>query len=116
MPVGKVVGTDPAAGTPLPKGSAVTLQVSSGPSTIAMPNVVGAKRADAEALLNGTLGLGLQVSFVNAGAAKKGLVVAQSPAGGTPVQKGSTVAIVGRSFDPRHLVRATTDVTTCPGG
>ena len=94
VPVGKVVGTDPIAGTPLPRGSTVTLQVSSGPSTIPMPNVVGAKRADAEALLNGTLGLNLQVSFANGGAAKKGLVLTQSPAVNTPIQKGSTVAIV----------------------
>jgi serine/threonine-protein kinase len=93
VPVGKVVGTDPLAGTPLPKGSAVTLQVSSGPSTIPMPSVVNAKRADAEALLNGVLGLGLQVNLVNAGPTKKGLVVTQSPAPGTPVQKGSAVQI-----------------------
>jgi serine/threonine-protein kinase len=93
VPNGKVIRTDPPIGTPLPKGSTVTLFVSSGPSTIAMPSVLNAKRADAEALLNGLLGLGLQVNLVNAGPTKKGIVVAQSPAPGTQVQKGSAVSI-----------------------
>jgi beta-lactam-binding protein with PASTA domain len=93
VPVGKVVGTDPPVNTPLPKGSTVTLQVSSGPSTIPMPSVVGAKRADAETLLNGTLGLGVQVNLVNAGPSKKGLVVSQNPPVNTPLTKGATVQI-----------------------
>src|SRR4029079_10342247 len=93
VPNGKVIGTDPAIGTPLPKGSPVTLFVSSGPSLTPMPNVVGAPRAQAEGLLNGTLGFGVQVQLVNAGAAKKGIVVAQAPAAGTPLARGTTVAI-----------------------
>jgi beta-lactam-binding protein with PASTA domain len=55
--------------------------------------VVGQPRATAEGLLNGTLGFGVQVSFVNAGAAGRGKVVAQTPPAGTPLPKGSTVAI-----------------------
>jgi serine/threonine-protein kinase len=77
----------------LPKGSAVKLLVSTGPAAVDVPNVVGQPRAAAEALLNQTLGFGVQVSFVNAGPTKKGLVVAQSPSGGQAA-KGSTVAIV----------------------
>lgn len=93
VPAGKVIGTDPAIGTPLAKGTAVKLLVSSGPTTIAMPNVVNAQRATAEQLLNGLLGLGVQVQLVNAGPAKRGLVIAQNPAPGTQVPKGTTVAI-----------------------
>jgi serine/threonine-protein kinase len=92
VPVGKVIGTDPPIGTPLAKGAAVTLQVSSGPSLVTVPSTVGMPQAQAEALLNQTLGLGVQVSFVNAGPPNKGLVVSQNPAGGQ-VPKGSTVAI-----------------------
>jgi serine/threonine-protein kinase len=92
VPTGKVIGTDPAAGTLLPRGSAVKLLVSTGPSLVTVPNVVGQPRATAEALLNGTLGFGVQVNFVNAGAARSGKVVAQAPAGGQ-APKGSTVAI-----------------------
>jgi eukaryotic-like serine/threonine-protein kinase len=93
VPVGGVIGTDPAAGTPLPRGSAVKLLQSSGPELIAVPNVVGMPQATAEALLNGTLGFGVQVSFVNGGPTKKGLVVSQNPAAGQQVTKGSAVAI-----------------------
>jgi beta-lactam-binding protein with PASTA domain len=93
VPNGKVIGTDPAAGTPLPRGSAVKLLVSSGPALVAVPSVVGQPRATAEGLLNGTLGFGVQVSFVNAGAAGRGKVVAQTPPAGTQLPKGSTVAI-----------------------
>lgn len=93
VPTGKVVGTDPGAGTPLARGTEVKLLVSSGPSQVNVPSTVGLPRAQAEALLNQTLGFGVQVSFINAGPAKKGLVVSQNPMG-VPAPKGSTIAIV----------------------
>jgi serine/threonine-protein kinase len=93
VPVGAVIGTDPGVGTPLPRGSAVNLLVSSGPNLVDVPSVVGQPRATAETLLNGTLGFGVQVSFANGGPTKKGIVIAQNPAGGQ-APKGSTVAIV----------------------
>jgi eukaryotic-like serine/threonine-protein kinase len=91
--VGAVIGTDPVAGTPLAKGAEVKLLVSSGPALVDVPNVVGQPRASAEALLNGTLGFGVQVSFANGGPTKKDVVIAQTPASGQ-APKGSTVAIV----------------------
>jgi beta-lactam-binding protein with PASTA domain len=93
VPAGKVLGTDPAVGTPLPRGTEVKLQVSSGSDMVGLPNVVGAQRAVAEALLNEAMGLGVQVSFVSAGPTKKGIVVTQNPPAGTQVDKGSAVAI-----------------------
>ena len=93
VPAGKVIGTDPPVGTPLPKGTAVTLQVSSGPNLVTIPNLVGQTRATAEAVLHDQLGFGLTISLVNAGPTKKGLVVAQNPAGGQAA-KGSAIALV----------------------
>ncbi len=93
VPKGKVIGTDPPAGTQLARGAPVNLQVSSGPNLVDVPNVVNQPRATAEQLLNGYLGFGVTVQFANAGAAKKGIVVAQSPTGGKAA-KGSTVVIV----------------------
>jgi serine/threonine-protein kinase len=93
VPAGAVIGTNPPAGTQLARGTPVQLLVSTGPTTVPVPNVVGQTRATAEQLLNGTLGFGVQISFANAGPAKKGIVVAQNPAGGS-VPKGSTIAIV----------------------
>jgi serine/threonine-protein kinase len=92
VPIGKVIGTDPAVGVPLLRGSEVKLLVSTGPAQVLVPSVVGMPRATAEALLNTSLGFGVQVSFVNAGPTQKGKVVAQNPAPG-PAPKGSTVAI-----------------------
>jgi serine/threonine-protein kinase len=93
VPAGKVIGTDPAAGTPLAKGTQVKLLVSTGPAAVPVPNMVGQTRATAEATLHDQLGFGLTISFANAGPTKKGIVIAQDPAGGSP-PKGSTIALV----------------------
>ncbi len=87
-----MIGTDPAAGTPLPRNSAVKLLVSTGPDLVTVPNVVGQTRAAAEALLHDSLGFGLQESLVNAGPTSAGRVITQSPAGGE-AQKGSTIVL-----------------------
>jgi eukaryotic-like serine/threonine-protein kinase len=91
VPNGKVIGTDPPAGTPLKRGSAVKLLISSGPTLVTVPNVVGQTRATAEAVLTGS-GFSVQVSFVNAGPSKTGKVVGQAPSGGQ-APKGSLIAI-----------------------
>ena len=93
VPSGAIIGTDPPAGTPLPRGAQVKLLRSSGPSLVTMPNVVGQPRAAAEQLLNGTLGFGVQVSLVNGGPSRSGKVISQQPAAGQQAPKGSTVAI-----------------------
>ena len=41
IPAGKAIGTNPPAGTAAAKGSAVQLLVSTGPTTVPVPNVVG---------------------------------------------------------------------------
>ena len=43
--VGKVIGTNPAAGTPLPRNTAVSLLVSTGPDLVTVPSTVGQTRA-----------------------------------------------------------------------
>jgi serine/threonine-protein kinase len=86
------IGTDPPAGTPLPRGSAIKLLFSTGPALIPVPSVIGQTKAQAEAILFTQLGFGLQESFVSAGPSKSGLVVAQSPSSGQAL-KGSTIAI-----------------------
>ena len=91
VPNGKVIGTDPPAGTPLTRGTSVKLLVSTGPSVVAVPNLVGQPRATAETVLTG-LGFSVQVSFVNGGPSRTGKVVTQTPAGGQAA-KGSLVAI-----------------------
>jgi len=93
VPKNTVIGTDPPAGTPLAKGTEVKVQVSSGPTLVTVPSTVGQTRAAAENLLNAQLGFGVQVNLINAGGSKKGIVLAQNPAGGD-APKGSTIVII----------------------
>jgi len=93
VPAGGVIGTEPTAGTPLAKGTAVKVLVSTGPSLVDVPNMVNQTRATAESILHDQLGFGLTISFTNAGPTKKGLVVSQSPSSGQ-VPRGSGIALV----------------------
>ncbi len=89
---GAVVQQDPAAGAKTPKGSKVNITLN-GPSLAPVPNVVG--QTEAQALQN------LQTAGFVAGASKQafdskvpvGNVIAQDPAAGTQVAKGSTVTL-----------------------
>jgi serine/threonine-protein kinase len=84
---GKVVNTVPPPGTMANKGDAVQVVVSTGPSTITVPNVVGQARDSAIAALT-SAGLSVQASCGSGST-----VVSQNPAGGSTVQPGSSVAI-----------------------
>ncbi len=88
---GKVIGTDPAAGTMLPKGSSVKLLVSTGPEKVAVPNVVGQQLSAAVATLQAA---GFEVTIVSPVNPPIGTkpVISQSPAGGQ-ADKGSKVTI-----------------------
>ena len=60
MPAGRVIRTDPAQGTASAQGTAVTLVVSTGPPTSAVPDVGGATEAEARQTLTGA---GFQVAL-----------------------------------------------------
>ncbi|WP_122260664.1 Stk1 family PASTA domain-containing Ser/Thr kinase [Ornithinimicrobium cerasi] len=94
VPRGVVVRTDPAAGTPLPPGTPVTLVVSDGPAPVDVPDVTGRSEAEATALLTGA-GLDVEVdpTRVNDDAVPEGSVVSQAPGPGQ-VERGSTVRLV----------------------
>ncbi|MFN8024785.1 MAG: Stk1 family PASTA domain-containing Ser/Thr kinase [Acidimicrobiia bacterium] len=92
VPKGQVIGTNPAANTPVPRGSTVQVLVSTGPQLVDVPNVVGQTQDAAVAVLNQQLGLGVTVQL-QINPAKKGIVIAQNPSSGQ-VPRGSTVVIV----------------------
>jgi serine/threonine protein kinase/beta-lactam-binding protein with PASTA domain len=87
VPSGKVINTIPPAGTMANKGDAIQLVVSTGPSTITVPGVVGQPRDAAIAMLTAA-GLNVQASC-----GTNTSVVSQNPPGGAMVPPGSTVAI-----------------------
>jgi eukaryotic-like serine/threonine-protein kinase len=88
IPKDQVVGTDPASGTPAPRGSQVTINVSKGPELVAVPNLVGKSLDAATAQLQG---LGFQVDTQSYLPGR--VVRATDPAAGTQAQKGSKVTL-----------------------
>ncbi len=90
---GTVIRQVPDAGVELEEGGAIQYVVSRGVETIEVPNVVGKKRATAEANLREA---GFKVSITEAWDEKvaAGLVISQNPSKGLQVAKGSTVTIV----------------------
>ena len=78
IPEGKVIGTDPPAGTMLPRDTEVTLLISTGPALVDVPDVRGRTRAEAESILTGA-GLSVRVSFRIVPAPQKGIVLDQVP-------------------------------------
>ena len=77
---GKVIGTNPPAGTKVQKGTDVSVQVSTGPAQVNIPNTVGLTQTDATNQLVGA-GFNVTVNQVS-NPANLGKVIAQNPSGG----------------------------------
>jgi len=93
-PKGTVIAQDPPANTLAPKGSTVTLTVSKGPKTKAVPAVEGLARDEAIAALEDA---GFQVEVVEQEVADENLenlVLSQEPGPGAQAKPGSKVTIV----------------------
>jgi beta-lactam-binding protein with PASTA domain/tRNA A-37 threonylcarbamoyl transferase component Bud32 len=90
---GDVISSAPTAGQPLPPGSQVTLIVSSGPATTAVPDVVGQSQSAATAALKGA-GFQVSTSTQTSSTVTTGDVISESPKAGTQAPNGSTVSLV----------------------
>ena len=83
---GMVIGTEPAAGTQLSTGQGVTLLISRGANTVAVPNVVG---LDEQAALAALQNAGLSgVEVQRDSTEPEGKVLSQSPGAGQAVGRG----------------------------
>jgi eukaryotic-like serine/threonine-protein kinase len=96
---GEVVSTSPPAGSLQPKGTTINLNVSSGPSSVTVLNVIGQTEASAESMLTGQgLKPVAQCTTTPPGSTTTtsptpGTVVDQSPEGGVSATPGATVTI-----------------------
>jgi eukaryotic-like serine/threonine-protein kinase len=92
LAAGRVVGTEPAAGTVLPAASRVQLTVSSGPPLAQVPQVVGLTEAAARSAIQSA---GFRVGEVNYEFrfTDVGLVIRQSPAAGDSARVGGGVEL-----------------------
>ncbi|MGV8979249.1 MAG: Stk1 family PASTA domain-containing Ser/Thr kinase [Cellulomonas sp.] len=86
QPQGKIVSTDPPAGSPVPAGSAVNLSISSG--NVQLPDLVGKPRAEAQGIL-ATLHLSGNFNSVESDKAPDTVLAQDRPPG--LIQQGSTV-------------------------
>jgi eukaryotic-like serine/threonine-protein kinase len=92
VPSGDVIGQSPHAGSSVSKGSRVSIVVSSGPASVAMPQVVGETEAKALAKLRAA---GLQPSTQSQPSAKvaQGVVISTNPTAGIELQVNSGVTV-----------------------
>jgi serine/threonine-protein kinase len=115
VPKGEVMGSDPAVGTSVDKGSTVTLIVSSGPGKTLVPNEVGKPLDQAKADLR-SHGFRVQVNYADVPPGQPdGQVVQQAPSDGETANRGSTVTLtVTRS--PQQPPQSPTGFPTFPPG
>lgn len=97
VPKGQIISQTPFSGTQIKRGDSITVIVSSGPSKVPVPNVVGMKLSQAEKLLNDN-GLLLGNVRYEYNSASEGTVIEQSLVGGASSegQKISLVVSKGR--------------------
>ena len=113
QPAETVVDQDPSPNTVQPKGSTVTLKVSKGPSTTAIPDVKGLDQDTATATLQQA---GFQVAVQQRDTSdptEDGIVITQTPAGGKQASIGATVTIVVGVLT-QTTTTDTTDTETIP--
>jgi serine/threonine-protein kinase len=88
VPVGKVVGTNPATGTAVRPGLAVAVDVSKGPDLVAVPGVSGKTPQAAQQVL-AAAGLVASTTY----GPPSGQVFSTQPTAGTKVRRGAQVAL-----------------------
>ena len=111
-PAGTVLSSNPVSGATIDQGGTVDLTVSSGPSSVAVPSLVGQTQTQAANVLGQQ---GLNLGTVSSQASTQyaaGVVIASSPPAGTQVQPGSSVDIVVSSGSPPPTTTTTTPPTT----
>jgi serine/threonine-protein kinase len=92
IPAGTFIRQSPAVGTPVARDAVVTIWISLGPATTAVPNIVGLDIVAAQAaILQATLVRGAVTYTITPLNTYK--VTAQSPAAASQVATGSTVGL-----------------------
>ena len=92
FPAGQVTGTSPKAATSVPRGTAITLFVSSGAPQKNVPDVTGETGTQAASQL-GKAGFNVVTKQQPSSSVTAGNVISQSPAGNTQANQGATVTI-----------------------
>jgi eukaryotic-like serine/threonine-protein kinase len=110
---GNVISQSPSGNTQATQGATVDLVVAKAPTTATVPTVTGQTQGTASSALTGA-GFKVQTQTKNVTKKKNdGIVVSQTPAGGSTANKGSTVTIVvGHFTSPPPTSTSTTTPST----
>ena len=110
---GTVLSSNPSSGSRVAKGSSVALSVSSGPSDVRVPSVIGQTQSGAGNVLGQA---GLNVGNITEGYSNQygpGVVISSTPAAGTSVKPGTSVDIqVSQGPPPTTTTSTSTSTTT----
>lgn len=90
---GQIVSQSVEAGTQVEKNTTIRVTISSGAGEFDVPNVVGLDKDSAEAKLE-EYGLTPDSNFEYSESVASGLVISQTPDGGSKAKKGDTVSLV----------------------
>ncbi len=103
VPQGLVISSNPASGTKASVASPVVLVVSTGPTTVSVPDVSNQPQADATASLEAS---GFKVTSTTQASASvtAGDVIVTNPPAGSPAAKGSNVQIVVSSGQAQKTI------------
>jgi serine/threonine-protein kinase len=112
QPAGQVVDQDPPGNSTASRGSSITLSVSQGPKTVAVPDVSLQSTADARATLRAAGFRSTVTQQETDDEALDGLVISQDPAGNAQADPKSTVTLTVGTYVPPPDV--TTPTTTTP--
>jgi beta-lactam-binding protein with PASTA domain len=93
VPVDRVLGADPAPGTPARPESEVRLRVSDGPAPVPVPAEVTGKTFDEAAAILRARGFAVARADVFDDTAEVGRVVGTTPPVGSPAARGATVTV-----------------------
>ncbi|HEX2240075.1 MAG TPA: Stk1 family PASTA domain-containing Ser/Thr kinase [Actinomycetota bacterium] len=93
VPEDEVIRQFPSAGQIVDAGSRVQLEVSSGPETVTVPDVVGMSEEEAIAALQAA-GLSTSVNREVSDEVPEGFVISQEPGAGEEAERGATVSIL----------------------
>jgi serine/threonine-protein kinase len=90
---GKVIDTDPAAGTPVDRGTTIVINVSAPPNTVAVPDVTNQPADQAQSALEGA-GFKVNRTEEASDSVAQGNVIRTEPAAGQQAAPDSTVNMV----------------------
>ena len=90
---GTVIEQDPRGGTEAEDGSIVTIEVSLGPGTVAVPKVEGRPEDEARAKLE-DLGFEVEIDRQSSSSVEDGTVIGTLPGRGTQLGAGETVTLI----------------------